>query len=187
MVRTAVPALVVVVLAACTTIAPPREAERVHQGRFAVSASWPDRTENTSGRFSLSVHSDGLTLGLASAFGNTLARIDTDTSGAQMIAPAADGVMQRFQGPSVDEIVERVLGWPLPVSGIGDWIVGRPVPARPYRSMPDNATIEQDGWLIRVLDRFESNGAPRRLTFERAAAAPLPAVTVRLVLDDPTS
>jgi outer membrane lipoprotein LolB len=187
MLRIAVQALVVVLLAACTTLAPPREAERVHQGRFAVTASWPDRTENTSGRFSLSVHGDGLTLDLASPLGNTLARIDTDANGARMTAPAANGSMHQLQGPSADALAEQVLGWSLPVSGIGDWIIGRPVPARTYRSMPDSTTIEQDGWMIRVLDRFEGNGVPRRLTFERAAAAPSPAVTVRLVLDDPTS
>lgn len=185
--RTAFPTLAVVLLAACATLAPPREAQRIHQGRFSVTATWPDRTENTSGRFSLSVHSDGLTLDLASALGNTLARIETDANGARMTAPAANGVMQQVRGPSADALAEQVLGWSLPVSGIADWIVGRPAPARPYRSMPEGAAIEQDGWMIRVLDRFDGNGAPRRLTFERSAEVPSPAVTVRLALDDPAS
>ena len=48
-------------------------------------------------------------------------------------------------------------------------------------------TIEQDGWTIRVLDRFGADGAPRRLAFERPAAPYSPAVTVRLVLDAPSS
>lgn len=179
-------ALATVLLSACTTV-PTREAQRVHQGRFAITASWPDRTENTSGRFSLSIHSDGLTLDLASPLGNTLARIDTDPVGARMTAPAAGGEVQRISGPNADALVEQVLGWSLPVSGISEWILGRPVPARPYRSVQDGAAIEQDGWTIRVLDRFEASGAPRRLTFERVAAAPSPAVTLRLVLDDPGS
>jgi outer membrane lipoprotein LolB len=95
--------------------------------------------------------------------------------------------MQQVRGPSADALAEQVLGWSLPVSGIADWVVGRPAPARPYRSMPEGAAIEQDGWMIRVLDRFDGNGAPRRLTFERGAEAPSPAVTVRLALDDPAS
>jgi outer membrane lipoprotein LolB len=179
-------ALAVALLGACATLAPVREAERVHQGRFSVTATWPDRTENSSGRFSLAVHSDGITLDLSSPLGNTLARIDTDRSGARLTAPAANGGLQRLQGPSADALAEQVLGWPLPVSGIGDWIVGRPEPARPYRA-PEAETIEQDGWKIRVLDRFGADGAPRRLAFERPAAANSPAVNVRLVLDEPAA
>jgi len=186
MLRAALLALATVLLGACTTV-PTREAERVHQGRFTVTASWPDRTENTGGRFSLSIHRDGLTLDLASPFGNTLARIDTDANGAQMTAPAANGEVQRLRGASADVLAEQVLGWSLPVSGIGDWIIGRPVPARPHRSIANDDAIEQDGWTIRVLDRFGAGGAPRRLTFDRAAAANSPAVTVRLVLDGPDS
>lgn len=179
-------ALATALLGACTTLAPVREAERVHQGRFALTATWPDRTENSSGRFSLAIHADGVTLDLSSPFGNTLARIDTDRDGARLTAPAATGELQRLQGPNADALAEQVLGWPLPVSGIGDWIDGRPAPARPYRA-PQAGTIEQDGWTIRVLERFGADGAPRRLTFERPATADSPAVAVRLVLDDPAS
>lgn len=179
-------ALAGALLGACATLAPVREAEHVHQGRFSVTAIWPDRTENSSGRFSLAVHSDGITLDLSSPFGNTLARIDTDRSGARLTAPGANGELQRLQGPNADALAEQALGWPLPVAGIGDWILGRPEPARPYRT-PEAGTIEQDGWTIRVLDRFGPDGAPRRLTFERPAAANWPAVTVRLVLDEPAS
>lgn len=175
-----------VLLGACTTLAPVREAERVHQGRFALTATWPDRSESSSGRFSLAIHADGVTLDLSSPFGNTLARIDTDRSGARLTAPAAEGELKRLQGPNADALAEQVLGWSLPVSGIGDWIVGRPTPSRPYRTL-DSGSIEQDGWVIHVLDRFGVDGAPRRLSFERPATMGSPAVIVRLVLDDPSS
>lgn len=171
---------------ACSTLTPPREAERVHQGRFAVTANWPDRAENSSGRFALSIHADGLTLDLSSPLGNTLARIDTDANGARLVAPDGNGSLQRLQGPNADALTEQALGWSLPVSGIGDWIVGRPVPVRPYRSVGEGA-IEQDGWTIRVLERFGGDSAPRRLSFERPAAAPSPAITLRLVLDEPST
>ncbi len=172
-------------VAACTTFAPVREAERLQQGRFSVTATWPDHSETSSGRFSLAVHGDGLTLDLASPFGNTLARIDTDRGGARLTAPASDGGLQRVQGPNADALAEQVLGWALPVAGIADWIVGRPMPAHPYRA-PDGNTIEQDGWTIRVLDRFGADGAPRRLAFERPAAPHGPAVRMQLVLDEPS-
>mgnify|MGYP005810703995 CR=1 FL=1 len=176
----------VLLLGACSTL-PPREAVRVHQGRFTVTASWPDRAENSSGRFALSIHADGLTLDLSSPFGNTLARIDTDADGARLVAPDANGNLQRLQGSNADALTEQALGWSLPVSGIGDWIVGRPVPARPYRTAAGEAAIEQDGWTIRVIERFGGDGAPRRLSFERPAAALSPAITLRLVLDEPST
>lgn len=187
MLHKALLALVTALLGACTTLAPVREAERVHQGRFSVTATWPDRAENSSGRFSLAIHGDGLTLDLASPLGNTMARIDTDASGARMTAPGANGEVQRLRGANADALAEEVLGWSLPVSGIGDWIIGRPVPVRPHQTIADGTAIEQDGWTIRVLDRFAANAAPRRLNFERAAAPNSPAVTLRLVLDDPPS
>lgn len=174
-------------LTACTTLPPARLAERVHQGRFAVTAVWADRQENVSGRFTLSVRADGLTLDLASPFGNTLARIDTDAQGARMLAPAANGSIHAVDGANADALAEQVLGWSLPVSGIGDWIIGRPAAQRAFRWFDDNEPrIEQDGWTIRVLERFEGSGAPRRLNFDRPASPTgSPAVTLRLVLDDP--
>jgi outer membrane lipoprotein LolB len=189
MIRAAALIVTTAVLAACAALPPARVAQRVHEGRFALTATWPDRLENVSGRFSLSIHSDGLTLDLASPLGNTIARIDTDANGARMIAPGSDGAVQRLQGANADALAEKVLGWSLPVSGIGDWIVGRPVAARAHRSTEgEEPRIEQDGWTIRVLERFDGDaGAPRRLAFERAPSAGSPAVTLRLVLDDPAA
>lgn len=183
----AVPALVLpLLLTACAALPPARVAERVHQGRFSASAVWPDRQENVSGRFTLQLHADGLTLDLASALGNTLARIDTDSAGARMTAPRADGSLQRIEGADAETLAEQMLGWRLPVSGIGTWIAGKPVATRPFRTLPDETrSIEQDGWTIRVTERFEANGSPRRMIFERGASSTgAPAVTLRLVLDE---
>lgn len=178
-------AIVAVAISACTTLPPTREFERSYEGRFAVTAAWPDRTENTSGRFVLMVRADGITLDLASPLGNTLARIDTDAAGARMTAAAANGETQRLQGASADALAEQALGWPLPVAGLRDWITGRPMPGHPYATGADGA-IEQDGWTIRVLERFEASGTPRHLVFERTATPEAPAVTVRLALDGPS-
>ena len=50
-------------------------------------------------------------------------------------------------------LTEQLLGWRLPVSGLADWIEGRPVPQRFARIERDGERIvlfEQDGWVIRL-------------------------------------
>jgi outer membrane lipoprotein LolB len=147
----------------------------------------------------LHLHGAALTLDLASPLGNTLARVDVSPDGARLRAPGNDGSLQELAGPSAEALAEQVLGFALPVVGIGDWIEGRPAPAPPasiagVTTGADGAVerIEQDGWSITVEERFAAGARPRRLTFERAArpasafTTAAPAVTLRLVLDEPS-
>lgn len=182
----------VALLAGCATLPAPPPPERVHAGRFAATTTLDGRSENTTGRFTLSVAGPRLTLDLATPLGTTLARIDSTPDSAVLRVPGAQGV-QEAHGRDASTLAEEILGWPLPVGGIGDWIVGRSAPGRPARVEGEPASlIEQDGWRIEVQERFDS-GAPRRLSFARAARAgsalstPAPAITLRLVLDEPTA
>jgi outer membrane lipoprotein LolB len=189
-----VPAAAVIVLglAACASLPPMPVPERVHAGRFAATTTHADgRSENTTGRFTLAVGPERLVLDLATPLGTTMARIETGPEGAVLRAPGAGG-MQEVRGRDAEALAEEVLGWPLPATGIGDWIVGRPAPGRPSRVEQIDGQVRslaQDGWTIRIAERFDS-GAPRRLVFARPAqpargmAPPSPAITLRLVLDD---
>jgi outer membrane lipoprotein LolB len=170
-------------LVACASVAPTRDTQRLHQGRFSSTFILDGRTENNTGRFTLAVHADGLTLELASPLGNTMARIETDPRGARMSYSNPGGGTQTAQGASAEALANEVLGWRVPVSGMRDWILGRPDPARPSRALPDG-DFEQTGWIIRVLERFGPGGAPRLLTFERSATPDSPAVTLRLALEE---
>lgn len=178
-------------LAGCATVPGTPPPERVHVGRFAATTTLDGRSENTTGRFTLAVAGDTLTLDLATPLGSTLARVESSPAGAVLRASAGTG-MQEARGRDASALAEDLLGFPLPVSGIADWIVGRPAPGRPAQLHGDPRqpqAIEQDGWRIDVLERFAS-GAPRRLAFARparagsATALPAPAITLRLVLDD---
>lgn len=173
-------------LVGCASLGPSAPAERVHTGRFSAVAQFADRQENASGRFALSVRSGSLTLDLASALGTTLARVESGPDGARLTEPGSPP--RELRGASAEALAERVLGFALPTVGLGDWIVGRPAPGRPAATTAHNGhliAIEQDGWTIRVLERFASNGLPRRLVFERPAEPPSPAIRLQLVLDDP--
>ncbi len=173
-------------LAACASLPPPAPAERVHAGRFSAIARLDDRQENLSGRFVLSVRGESLTLDLASPLGTTLARVESGPDGARLTEPGSPP--RELRGPSAEALAEQALGFALPASGIGDWIVGRPVAHRAASTTVHDghiSAIEQDGWTIRVLERFAGNGLPRRLAFERPAHAASPAIRLQLVLDDP--
>lgn len=172
--------LVVGLLAACATV--PR-AERVHTGRFSVLVAADGRQDSGAGRFTLAVNGADVTLDLASPLGTTLARVEVDARGARLTRGDGDGPRE-LRGADAESLTWEALGWPLPVAGFADWIAGRPAPAKPVEVRTDDAFV-QDGWTIRVLERFES-GAPRRLQIERPELRGVaPAITLRLVLDAP--
>ncbi|GAB4464445.1 MAG: lipoprotein insertase outer membrane protein LolB [Burkholderiaceae bacterium] len=173
-------------LVACASLPPQAPAERVHAGRFSAIASLDDRQENLSGRFVLAIRGESLTLDLASPLGTTLARVETGPDGARFVEPGSPP--RELRGASAEALAEQALGFALPASGIADWIVGRPVARRPARTTLQDgriSAIDQDGWTIRVLERFASNDLPRRLSFERPAHDAAPAIRLQLVLDEP--
>jgi len=135
-----------------------------------------------SGRFA--VDRSEVTLDLSTPLGTTVARVQSGAAGARLTVPTAGG-LRTEQGPDPDALSLQVLGWTLPVSGIGDWIEGRPAAGRPYRLDPGqdgNALLEQDGWTIRFEPRG-SDGRIRRLDMSRPQRSDAPAVSLRVVLD----
>lgn len=166
---------------ACASLPPP---ERSYAGRFSATTLQGAERQNLSGRFSLEVRAGQQSLDLATPIGTTLARIEISRDGARVSSQA-----QEFRGPDADALTEQVLGWRLPVSGLADWLEGRPAPGRPARVERSGARIsliEQDGWTIRLSEFVDADPRPRRLLLERSAAGQQPAISVRLILDDPT-
>ncbi|MCX8003480.1 MAG: outer membrane lipoprotein LolB [Burkholderiaceae bacterium] len=169
----------VALLAACASV--PRDGRTV-SGRFSVVVAADGVQEASAGRFALAQDGETLTLDLASPLGTTLARVQVDREGARL--QRADGEGATLQGADVEALTLAALGWPLPVAGFPDWIAGRPGAARGFTTR-DADTFEQDGWTVRVQERFAS-GAPRRLQIERPPQpGRAPGITLRLVLDTP--
>jgi outer membrane lipoprotein LolB len=182
----AVSFVLVALLTACATptLAPP---DRAYTGRFAVTTAFSEQRESVSGRFSLEIRGPQQIVELASPLGTTVARIKIEPGGAR----ATGARMQEVRGADADVLTEQLLGWPLPVSGLADWIEGRPVPNRVARVEREGGRVvllEQDGWTIRLPEYFEAKvGAterPRRLVLERPAAANAPSVVLRLIVDE---
>jgi outer membrane lipoprotein LolB len=177
-------ALLVSILAACST-APVTPPERSYTGRFSAITTAGEQRESVSGRFNFEIRGPQQRLELASPLGTTVARIEVDATGAR----ATGAQMQEMRGPDADALAEQLLGWRLPVSGLSDWIEGRPVPERAARVERKNGrivAIEQDGWLIQLPEAFEATTKPKRLVLERPSAPNTPAVTLRLIVDDST-
>jgi outer membrane lipoprotein LolB len=172
-------------LAGCAT-APATAPDRLYAGRFSVVATTGDKRETVSGRFNVEVRGNRQTIDLSTPLGTTVARIEVGPDGARASGPGVDAV----QGPDADALTERMLGWRLPVSGISDWIEGRPAPGRPARVEREGnrpVLIEQDGWVVRLAETFQASGRPRLLVLERPASPLAPGVVLRLIVDDPAA
>jgi outer membrane lipoprotein LolB len=70
-----------------------------------------------------------------------------------------------FENLTAEALLEDVIGWSLPISGLDYWIRGMPRPGSVYshRVRADGRTrsIKQDQWVISYLDYFEQQEDPR--------------------------
>lgn len=177
--------LFVILVTGCATM-PETTSDRLYTGRFSAVAVQGEKRESVSGRFSVEVRGDRQRIDLSTPLGTTVARIEVGPEGANASGPG----MRDARGPDADALAEQLLGWRLPVSGLPDWIEGRPVPSRRAVLGHEGSRlvlIEQDGWTVRIDDTFATSGRPRLIVLERAASPLAPGVVLRLVVDDPAA
>lgn len=100
------------------------------------------------------------------------------TTGALMEGGETENVWLKLSGrepvtaASVDALASN-LGWPMPVSGLRNWVQGRPATDVPFSVLerdPQNRPLQmqQLGWIIRF-DRYETanDQRPRRIRLQR--------------------
>jgi len=99
---------------------------------------------------------------LQAPFGQGVFRIDAGASGPYRLR-LPDG--QEFSNLTPEALLEEVIGWSLPISGLDYWIRGLPRPDSEYRHRLDEAgrarSIKQDRWTITYLDYFQPQQEPR--------------------------
>lgn len=178
------------VLSACAT--PPQskdgsgaEADQAssalsRSGRFAVSVTHSSsQVEAVQGGFSWRDDGRKLMLDLSNPLGNTLARVWVLPG--QAILERTDGSQEHATHP--DALVEQVLGSPVPVAGLRDWLHGRtgsaPVQSERRDDQQKLSSFEQSGWRV-TLSRYDEQG-PRLLQLNRHEANR--SISVRLVVD----
>jgi outer membrane lipoprotein LolB len=172
---------VLVLLAACAELgrAPAvKEFELELQGRIALRYGSEGGNARITWRHSAAAEDMLIT----SALGQGIARITRE--GAEIKLLTADG--KEYRAADAEALTESVLGWPLPLAGLPDWVLGRPAQGRPAQLLRDDtgrvSAIEQDAWRIDYLAWREA--LPARINLRHDGIDGKGAIEIRLVIDE---
>jgi outer membrane lipoprotein LolB len=190
-------------LAGCASLAPPQNAGESHQaqqtallrpfqdaidltGRLSMHYQGAFKEEALHGNFSWAQEPAHTTVTMSSPLGQTLAVIN--------LTPAGATLTQAGQAPraaaDVDTLTADTLGWPLPVSGLRDWLQGfaTDTNGRRFVATPEFAdVVTRDGWHLHYADWQDTalptaSQRPRRIDLERNTAQ-AGQVAIRIVID----
>ncbi len=193
------PVIVVIALAlsivACSTVAPGSQAVVTQPaparayldtielaGRISVRYQHQGNDEALHGSFTWmqTVSHAGITL--LSPLGQTVAAIDVRPG---MTTMTQAGSPPRA-APNADALASEVLGWPLPIAGLRDWLQGFAIDAngRKFIATPQaDFVTTADGWRIRYVSWQDDAGqVPRRIDLERNTTN-AGNVSIRIVID----
>lgn len=99
---------------------------------------------------------NGDEISLFSPLGSQVASISSDSSGVRLIN--SDG--GTYQESSAEALTQKALGWSLPMTGLSDWVVGRPTSSAVQDMQWDEEgrikSMFQDGWKIEY-DQYALN------------------------------
>ena len=161
----------VCLLAGCAGLPPasaPSRAALSAQSAFSLEARFSLRSEerNYSGRLSWRHDGAGDELLLASPFGQGIAEISTGAGGARL--KTADG--QVASAATAEELTRQVLGYPLPIERLVDWVRARDsdeVATRDERARP--LELRHEDWRIAyAYDSDDPEAPPSRIFATRA-------------------
>lgn len=179
-------------LTACATLPPPdapgaaTAAERSYQqrlslgGRISVRYQGRQTEESLHGSYAWDQSPERTRVTLISPLGQTVAVVEAGPAGAtltqagQPLRVAAD----------VDTLTAEVLGWPLPVAGMRDWLQGYATDAEGRRvvaSPRNDQILTRDGWRIHY-PAWTDEGRPRRVDLARSTRQ-AGEVSIRIVID----
>lgn len=155
------------------------------KGRLSLRYERNGKEEAIHGNFEWAQTPGRIDLTLLSPIGQTLATVD--------IRPRLATLTQANQSPrtapDADALVADTLGWPLPISGLRDWLQGIVTNAGGKRILATpqvaDAIITQDGWRLRYVS-WEGDGTarrPKRIDLERYTPQ-AGEVSVRIVIDE---
>lgn len=154
-------------------------------GRLTVNYLKDGQQESISGSFSWEQRPALVDVTLTSPLGQTVATIQ--------LTPHEAVLTQAGQAPrvaaNIDELTLETLGWPLPVSGLREWLQGHAIDAqgKPFRASPlNNSVTTRDGWRLRFPawhDGAAGAPMPRRIDAERAYVGDIENLAIRIVID----
>ena len=173
------------VLAALAGCAATRPAQSLPASNVSISAfslngrvafKLDDRGDKASLRWRHSATSDSLRL--LSPLGSVVGEIETDRDGATLTT----GDKKIYRSNDAQTLTREVLGWDLPLAGLGYWVTGRADPRAPVQAQDHDGRerlkcLRQNDWRIDYLEYFGDSALPARLslTYDR--------LTLRLIVD----
>jgi outer membrane lipoprotein LolB len=163
------------ILSACASLpppvaAPPLTVREVLQD-FSLEARFSLRHEekNYNGRLSWRHAGSRDNLLLASPFGQGMAEITSDASGVRLLT--SDG--KSYEAADAERLTQQVLGFPLPLGKLADWVRGRNTDGVLDKSAAFDAfgrplRLRQEAWRIDYeYDTDDPLALPGRLFIER--------------------
>jgi len=160
-------------------------------GHLSVNYQRDGQPQSINGGFTWTQRPGRIDVSLANPLGQTLAEIS--------VTPEAATLTQSKQPPRVekdiDSLTARTLGFPLPVSGLRDWLQGYATDAQGRRftaSPANNSVVTKDGWRLKFVAWQDPAAgkpgapAPRRIDISRGEAVNGDALDIHVILD-PTS
>jgi outer membrane lipoprotein LolB len=173
-------ALAALAITGCATAPQPPASEAavplVFSGRLALTVApppvetGPSAVRSASGLFELVGSASTGRLTLSTPLGATLAEARWSPQDARLVAPEGERHYRSLEALTTD-----LVGEPLPIGALFDWLGGRPAAGESSRSLPDSTGFEQFGWRVE-LERF----ADGRLRLAREGRV---RVELRLVID----
>lgn len=161
-------------VAACASPAPDTDARTgIWLGRFSMLLTEPGverRQEQVQGRFELRAHGERRALTVFSPFGQTMAQLEDRPGHARLTT--SDGTV--IEDDSAEALLERALGWRLPVGELPAWLEAR----------AGEPQLAGSDWRVRVARRFD-DGRPRVLEADWPATPRVGSreLQVRIVVD----
>lgn len=158
-------------------------------GRLSVRYQLNGSDQMLDGKFTWAQDNGRILITLLSPFGQTLATIDA--------TPSRSTLLQSGQPPrqaaDVDELATAALGWPLPVSGLRNWLQGFATDGQGMRRLAradavgDAAYLKTaDGWLLHYptwnTDAGPAGTYPKRIDLQRLTSQ-VGSVSLRIVID----
>jgi outer membrane lipoprotein LolB len=157
-------------------------------GRLSVRYEQNGREEAVHGSFTWNQSARHVVVTLLSPLGQTLATIN--------IKPGVAVLTQSGKPPmtatDVDILTEQALGWPLPISGLRDWLqgFGRGADGKLFVAQPAADTVRlttRDGWSLSYGEWQDgaantASNHPKRIDLARETKQAGP-VSIRIVID----
>ncbi len=154
-----------------------------YHGRFSVRyVDQNGQPRNAYGNFDWQQQGDTVTLQLLNPFGQTLAIVTSSPASATLEVPNR----QPVTAENVSELMQRTLGFSLPIEGLRYWLESSPAPTSRAKTIvdPEQSSrmkeIDQEGWTIQYLAYADAPAAGvKRVDLTRHD----PPLDIKLVLD----